>query len=195
MQFITFDDQKSSGLIKGIEFGTVKPGVSSVKTLVLMSSGAPGDRTIDVSVQSSTTVQPPPPSLAESHIRSPSPSETPDGLQNRDTCEFLRTLLIPTSSAFMVRQDVAYQRSLRPPPAPSDLSVLERPHWEAHVSGEAVVTTVVECAAPCGVEVEKVVLRQVVGVSSMRIFWGQVADRMVGESEREDRRYDVGRGR
>ncbi|KAI9568859.1 Gryzun, putative trafficking through golgi-domain-containing protein [Boletus coccyginus] len=161
VQFISFDDQKSSGLIKGIQFGIVKPGVSLVKTLVLMSSGAPGDRTIDVSVQSSTTVQPPPPSLAESHTRSPSPSEILDELQNRDTCEVLQTLLIPTSSVFMVRQDVAYQRSLRPPPALSDLSVLEGSHWEAHVNGEAVVTTVVECAAPCGVEVEKVVLCRV----------------------------------
>lgn len=164
MQSITFDDQKSSGLIKGVQFGTVNPGVSVVKTLVLMSSGAPGDRMIDVSVQSSTTGRSP------SEARSPSPSETPDGLQNHDTEEILRTLLIPTSSAFMVRQDVAYQRSLGPPPALADLSVLEGADWEGCVSGEAVVTTVVECAAPCGVEVEEVVLRRVVRASLDAIF-------------------------
>ena len=138
----------------------VKPGISVVKTLVLMSSGAPGDRTIDLSVQSSTTVRPASPSLT----RSPSPSETLDASHSHDTGEILRTLLIPTSSAFAVRQDVAYQRSLRPPPALADLPVLESSNWEACVGGEAVVTTVVECAAPCGVEVEKVVLRRVVRV-------------------------------
>lgn len=160
VQFITFDGQKTSGLVKGVQFGTVKPGVSVVKTLVLMSSGAPGDRTIDVSVQSSTTVRP----ASQSQSRSPSPSETLDASQNHDTCEILRTLLIPTSSVFAVRQDVAYQRSLQAPPALADLSVLESPHWEACVGGEAVVTTVVECAAPCGVEVENVMLRRVVRV-------------------------------
>ncbi|KAF8549955.1 hypothetical protein OG21DRAFT_1420431 [Imleria badia] len=159
VQFITFDGQKSSGLIKGVHFGTVKPGVSVVKTLVLMSSGAPGDRTIDVSVQSSTTLRPASPS--QSQAGSPSPSETLDASQNHEAGEILRTLLIPTSSAFVVRQDVVYQRSLQPPPALADLSVLEGPHWEACVGAEAVVTTVVECAAPCGVEVEEVALRQV----------------------------------
>jgi hypothetical protein len=161
VQFITFDDQKTSGLVKGIRFGTVKPGVSVIKTLVLMSSGAPGDRTIDVSVQSSTTVAS---SRSQSPARSPSPSETLGASQNHDTGEILRTLLIPTSSVFAVGQDVAYHRSLQPPPALADLSVLESPHWEACVGGEAVVTTVVECAAPCGVEVENVMLRRVVRV-------------------------------
>ncbi|KAH0829099.1 Gryzun, putative trafficking through golgi-domain-containing protein [Lanmaoa asiatica] len=156
VQFITLDDQKSSGLIKGVQFETVKPGVSVVKTLVLMSSGAPGDRTIDVSVQSSTTA------AFQAQARAPSPSETLDSSQNHDTGEMLQTLSIPTLSAFVVRQDVAYQRSLRPPPALADLSVLEDTHWEACVGGEAVVTTVVECAAPCGVEVEKVELHRVV---------------------------------
>lgn len=156
MQFITFDDEKSSGLIKGVQFGTVKPGVSVVKTLVLMSSGAPGDRMIDVSVQSSATVP------SQAPARAPSPSETLDDTQNHDRGEILRTLLIPTSSAFVVRQDVAYQRCLGPLPAPADLSVFEDVRWMGCVGGEAVVTTVVECAAPCGVEVENVTLRRVV---------------------------------
>ena len=125
--------------------------------MVLMSSGAPGDRTIDVSVQSSTTVR------APSQARAPSllSSEIVDDAQNHDTGETLRTLLIPTSSTFVVRQDVTYQRSLQSPPALADLAVLEGP-WEASVCGEAVVTTVVECAAACGVEVEGVTLRRVV---------------------------------
>ncbi|KAG8221229.1 glutathione transferase omega-1 [Butyriboletus roseoflavus] len=127
VQFITFDDQKSSGLIKGVQFGTVKPGVSVVKTLVLMSSGAPGDRTIDVSVQSSTSI------ASQTLARAPSPSETLDDTQNHEREEILRTLLIPTSSAFVVRQDVTYQRCLEPPPALADLSVFEDEHWVGRV--------------------------------------------------------------
>ncbi|KAG6382017.1 Gryzun, putative trafficking through golgi-domain-containing protein [Boletus reticuloceps] len=161
VQFLTFDGQKSSGLIKGVQFGTVQPGVSVVKTMVLVSSGAPGDRTIDISVQSRTTTEPVP-SQSRSQARSPSPSlsETLDASQDYDMGEVLRTLLIPTSSVFVVHQDVAYQRSLRPPPALADLFVLEDPHGEARAGGEAVVMTVVECAAPCGVELEKVALHR-----------------------------------
>ena len=128
--------------------------------MVLMSSGAAGDRTIDVSVQSSATVL----GASQASARAPSPSlsETADDVRNHDTGEVLRTLVIPTSSAFVVRQDVAYQRSLEPPPGLADLGVLEAP-WEC-VSGEAVVTTVVECTAACGVEVEGVTLCRTVGV-------------------------------
>ena len=167
VQSITFDSQKSLGLIKGVQFGTVNPGVSVVKTLMLMSSGAPGDRTIDVSIQSSTMLPPATSSPSPSQAGSPSPSETVDASQNPEASEILRTLLIPTSNAFVVRQDVVYHRSLQPPPALADLSVLEGQNWEAYVDAEAEVTTVVECAAPCGVEVEKVALRQVVRVSWM----------------------------
>ena len=173
VQFIAFDGQISSGLIKGVLFGTVNPGVSVVKTLTLMSSGAPGDRTIDVSVQSSTTLRSAAasPSPSQPQARSTSLSETLDVPQNLDTAEILRTLLIPTLNTFTVRQDVIYQRSLQPPPALADLSVLEKPHSETHSDGEAVVTTVVECSAPCGVEVENVVLRRVVRASLMEISY------------------------
>ncbi|KAF8119406.1 Gryzun, putative trafficking through golgi-domain-containing protein [Boletus edulis] len=161
VQFLTFDGQKSSGLIKGVQFGMVQPGVSVVKTMVLVNSGAPGDRTIDISVQSRTTTGPvPSQSRSPARSPSPSPSETLDASQDYDMGEVLRTLLIPTSSVFVVHQDVAYQRSLRPPPALTDLFVLEDPHGEARAGGEAVVTTVVECAAPCGVELEKVALHK-----------------------------------
>lgn len=154
MQFLTFDGQKSSGLIKGVQFGTVQPGVSVVETMVLMSSGAPGDRTIDVSIQSSNLA-------SQSQSRASSPSESADDAQNHNTDEILRTLSIPTLSAFVVHQDVDYRRSLQSPPALADLAALEGP-WEASVCGEAVVTTVVECTAACGVEVEEMTLRRVV---------------------------------
>ena len=162
---MTFGGEKSSGLIKGVQFGAIMPGVSVAKTMELVSSGAPGDRTIDVSVQSNTTVRTP----SQARAPSPSPSEVLEDVQNADTTEILRTLLIPTSSAFVVRQDVVYQRSLQPPPALTELSVLEDA-WEA--CGEAVVTTVIECAAECGVEVERMSLSRVVRMERRDVLIG-----------------------
>ncbi|KAF9228502.1 hypothetical protein BS17DRAFT_773840 [Gyrodon lividus] len=151
VQHIVFNNHKSSGLIKGIQFGTIAPGVSAVKTLLLISSGASGDRTIDVSVQSS------------SGSNEQSRSDTPDphtSSANHDTSEILRTLLIPTASAFLVTQDVDYWRALRPPPALADLSVFEKEFWDDSVGGEAIVSTEVECSAPWGLEVESLQLHR-----------------------------------
>ena len=61
------------------------------------------------------------------------------------------------------------------------------------MGGEAVVTTVVECTAPCGVEVEKVALRRVVHPASTQMPY---ADReSVGEPEREGSGYHPRSGR
>ena len=46
------EDERSSGLIKGIEFGTIHPGETSIKVLYLSMSGAAGPRIIDISIQS-----------------------------------------------------------------------------------------------------------------------------------------------
>ncbi|KAH7883282.1 Gryzun, putative trafficking through golgi-domain-containing protein [Phlebopus sp. FC_14] len=149
VQRIVFKDQKSSGLIKGIPFGTIPPGVSVVDTLVLLSGGAPGDRIIDISVQSSST-------SGDPRVQSPDATVSHDTSSpiSHDTSEILRTLLIPTVSAFSVTQDVEYTRSLRPPPALADLSVLENGMWDDSLGGEAVVMTKFECLAPWGLEIE-----------------------------------------
>ncbi|KAK0486236.1 Foie gras liver health family 1-domain-containing protein [Armillaria novae-zelandiae] len=41
-----------AGLIKGISFGVLVPGVSSIKTLNLSNTGGAGDRMLDISIQS-----------------------------------------------------------------------------------------------------------------------------------------------
>ena len=52
MNTITIEDERSSVLIKGIEFGTIHPGETSIKVLYLSMSGAAGPRVIDISIQS-----------------------------------------------------------------------------------------------------------------------------------------------
>ncbi|KAF8841726.1 hypothetical protein BDN67DRAFT_927820 [Paxillus ammoniavirescens] len=151
VQHIVFDDHKASGLIKGIQFGTIAPGLSAVKTLFLTSSGAPGDRTIDISIQSN--------SGSKERSRSDTAElHTPSA--SHDTGEILRTLLIPSVSAFLVTQTVDYLRPLRSPPALADLSVFENEFWDDSVGGEAVVATKMECSAPSGLEVESLQLRR-----------------------------------
>lgn len=153
-QYITFDDQRSSGLIKGIQFGIIAPGVSASKTLYLVGSGAPGDRMIDISIQS-TSVQ-----VASmtndddaEHPRSSSSSSTHAAV---DACEKLQTILIPMSRALSVTYDVSYRRSKNAIPAEDDV-------WGDSYGGVAIITARIECSAPCGLLIEGLKLHRQVG--------------------------------
>ncbi|KAG6332551.1 hypothetical protein ID866_6536 [Astraeus odoratus] len=150
VQYIICDDQRSSGLIKGIRCGTIAPGVSVFKTLTLVSSGAAGDRTIDVSIQSITGT-----GILVGQIPavSSSLSGAPTPVRNEDTNEILQTLVIPTAAAFSVAHHIEYSRSLRMAPPLANLLIHEKDAWEG---GEAVITTKFECLAPCGLEIESV---------------------------------------
>lgn len=48
---ITLDDVRSNSLIKGVSYGILNPGQTSQKVLLLHSTGAAGDRSLDISVQ------------------------------------------------------------------------------------------------------------------------------------------------
>lgn len=151
VQCIMYNNQQSSGLIKGIQCGIIAPGVSIVKTLILVSAGSAGDRTIDISVQSNI------PSNQLTRC-SPSESHTSSGVSTpavNDTSEILQTLVIPTATAFSVTQNVEYFRPLYPAPPLADLSAIENESWHG---GEAVITTTIECSAACGVEIQVVKL-------------------------------------
>ena len=52
VNFIDLEGQRSSALIKGVAFGVLQPGDSVRKTLRLTSTGAGGERVLDISVQS-----------------------------------------------------------------------------------------------------------------------------------------------
>lgn len=148
-------------MIKGIRLGTIAPGVSATKTLYLVGSGAPGDRTLDISIQS-TAVQPGTTSKGGDDTE-PRSSSSLSAHAAVDSCEKLQTIVIPTSGALAVTYDVAYRRSKNAMPALADLSTVEDDFWDDSYGGVAVVTTRIECSAPCGLVVESLKLHRQVG--------------------------------
>ncbi|KAG1737900.1 Gryzun, putative trafficking through golgi-domain-containing protein [Suillus paluster] len=158
-QCIIFDDQRSSGLIKGIRLGTIAPGVSATKTLYLVGSGAPGDRTLDISIQS-TSVQPGSTSEGDDDAEHPRSSSSLSAHAAVDSCEKLQTIVIPTSRTLAITYDVAYRRSKNSMPALADLSTVEDDYWNDSYGGVAVVTTRIECSSPCGLVIESLKLHR-----------------------------------
>ena len=142
-----------------------KPEVRVGEEAAFQSVGAPGDRTIVVSVQSCMTVHPPPPSFAQSHV------QFLDGSQNNDTYEVLQTWLtsdLPTSGALGVGRPALGDACERGGGCDYGAGVCG-PLWGR--GGEGGFTLGNMCFLDA-------------------IFWG-----MLGESERKGGRYDVGRGR
>ena len=145
MNSITIENEHSSGLIKGVPLGIIGPGVNVQKTLYLSSTGAPGDRMIDISIQSRSTTTP----------IDPSTRDDPDATALLDTSETLETLVVPTVIPMKVTFGVSYRRSLESRLALADLRSFESDYWEG---GEAVVNTKAECVGPWGLEIESVKL-------------------------------------
>ncbi|KII95624.1 hypothetical protein PLICRDRAFT_662357 [Plicaturopsis crispa FD-325 SS-3] len=148
---IVFDDQTSSGLIKGIPFGVVAPGVNVLKTLHLINTGAAGDRVLDISVQSRSTATPAP-------VESPTSPEYPASAALVDTNEILQTMVVPTAAPFKVTRHVSYRRALGEGPGLADLRTYEGDFWDDRDGGEAIVTTTLECTGPWGVDIESLKL-------------------------------------
>ncbi|KDQ50908.1 hypothetical protein JAAARDRAFT_41691 [Jaapia argillacea MUCL 33604] len=146
---ITMDDQESNGLIKGVSFGVIPPGVNTAKTLFLASAGAPGDRTIDISIQSRSTAAP---SQPRSPITPDTPAATPD------MTEVLHTLVVSAVEAIKVVYDVTCRRRLGESRGLADLRTFDGDFRDDAEGAEGVITTTMECAGPWGVEVESVKL-------------------------------------
>lgn len=139
MNQITFEDEQSSSLIKGAEYGAIKPGESVSKTLQLLGNGAPGDRVLDISVQ----------------IRVPDDDEDQD-YRAVDVTEKLQTITIPTLEAFKITQDVAYQHSLKEWNTVSDLMSYDEEYEDGGRGMEAIIITDINVAGPWPVYVELV---------------------------------------
>jgi hypothetical protein len=154
---IRIDDEQSSGLIKGISFGRLKPGTTVRKTLILVSTGGAGDRALDLSFQSVV----PDESVPLDKLVVP---ETPTALG--DTCEVLQALVVPTVAPFKTEQAIAYRRASRTTPGLLDLATFESDYWDDADGGEAVVSTSFACAGPWGVEVDSCKLVREVGVGT-----------------------------
>ncbi|KAJ7209783.1 Gryzun, putative trafficking through golgi-domain-containing protein [Mycena pura] len=138
---IALDGERSSSLIKGVSLGLLKPGVSIVKTLYLVSSGGAGDRMVDISIRSTAVVDVPP--------------ESPE-LQ--DMTETLQTLVVPTSEAIKVNFNVVYRWPLAARAGTADLRTYEHDFWDDSDGGQAVITAQMECVGPWSLEVESVKL-------------------------------------
>jgi len=163
-QYIIFDRQRSSGLIKGIRFGTIAPGVSAAKTPHLVGSGAPGDRTIDIFIQF-TPVQAASMAKVGDDARHPHSSSSSNMHAATDACEKLQAILITMSRALSFAYDVVYRRSKNAMPALADLSTVQGDVWDDSDGGVAVIAARMECTAFCGLVTESLTLhRQVSGI-------------------------------
>lgn len=103
---ISFEEQESTGLIKGVQFDTIPPGGIASKTLYISSSGFPGNRVLDVSIRTrlhaSEDESSTPPPVPES----PTTAEPPS-----DSCELLRTIAIPVARPFECASQATYHRT------------------------------------------------------------------------------------
>lgn len=109
---------------------------------MLKSTGAPGDRMIDISVRSRWSLQP----------------EESSELEN--VSELLQTIDIPTVEGIQFDFDVVYQRSVAEKLGLGDLRRYDGDFWDDTDAGEAVVTARMECVGPWRLEVEGVVFER-----------------------------------
>ncbi len=155
---VAMDDQRSTSLLKAVACGVLAPGVSVLKKLYLANTGAPGERVIDISVQSHSTAQPP-----TSPVSPTTPaSATAPSLVDRS--ETLRTLAVPTVLPIEVEHAVTYRRPAKPQPGLADLMTFEGSQKDEAAAVEAVVTSIVSVVATSGLVVENVVLHRKVCV-------------------------------
>ncbi|KAH9915858.1 Gryzun, putative trafficking through golgi-domain-containing protein [Fomitopsis serialis] len=150
--YIRIGDEKSTSLIKGVPLGTIAPGVSTSVTLYLSSAGAVYDRVIDISVQSHREVPP-----TGHEPESPQSPKSPT-LSRIDRDETIRTLAVPAVQPISVEQHAVYRRSLKAQPGLADLMTYEDGYWDDGDMGEAIITTVMACAAPSGIVVDSIKL-------------------------------------
>jgi trafficking protein particle complex subunit 11 len=135
---ITIDDKQSSGLIKGVNLGTLGAGEKVAKTICLTSTGGAGDRSLDLSFQSSSSSDSP-------------PSETE---QAAEATELLQSLVVPTVHPFKTEQKISYRRTSKATRGTLDLATFEGDFWDDSDGGEAVITTSISCTGPWGTKVE-----------------------------------------
>ncbi|KAI8973973.1 Gryzun, putative trafficking through golgi-domain-containing protein [Trametes punicea] len=151
VNYIAIDDQRSTSLLKAISGGMLAPGASVIKKLYLINAGVPGERVIDISVQSQSTEQPP-----VSPVSPASPTAPPLA----DRTETLRTLSVAAVRPVEMEHAVVYRRPTRPQPGLADLTTFEGGTRDESAAVEAVVTSTVAVVAPSGLVIESVILHR-----------------------------------
>ncbi|KXN87455.1 Trafficking protein particle complex subunit 11, partial [Leucoagaricus sp. SymC.cos] len=141
---IILDHEQSSSLIKGVSCGVLKPGVAVVKTLHLLSSGAAGDRVLDISVQTKSL----------DNVSSVDQKEHEE--RESDITERLRTIVVPTVDAFQFTHDVIYQHNTKEWSALTDLESYEESYLDTGRSAETQITTDMRIVGPWPVYIEHV---------------------------------------
>ena len=152
VNYIAMDEQKSTSLIKAVAGGMLAPGVSLLKTLYLTTTGAPGDRVVDISVQSQTAAT----SALSPTVGSPMSPNTP--IPVLDRTETLRTITIGAVRPLSVEHKVVYRRPLRPQPGLADLSRFDGTTRDEASAVEALVTSTWTVAAPSGLVIDGIAL-------------------------------------
>ncbi|KAG8957730.1 hypothetical protein FRC03_009851 [Tulasnella sp. 419] len=155
---ILFEDQESTSLIKGLSFGTVAPGQIVTKTMFLVSSGTPGNRILDISIQSKAICKSP--SFPTSTL---SPHDSPAS----DTSETLETLMVPVKQPITSHTETAYHRLAGPLRSLLDLTLFD--HGVFNPSVQAITTTKIGNDGPWDLEIGKVVWKPV-DVAQARLF-------------------------
>lgn len=135
---MTMEDVTSTSLIKGISFGTLKPGETSRRTLFLLSSGSAGERVLDFSIQS----------------QSSSSITLPEGAQNID--ETLHTLVVNAVMPLALVAEQTYSREANPSPGLLDLRRFDPTFF--HRSYSSVTSAEVESCGPWEIAIESIKL-------------------------------------
>jgi hypothetical protein len=147
---IMLGEEQSAGLVRGVSFGVIGPGVNVVRTLYLRSMGAPGDRMVDISVRTLC--------IAGTNTGTEAGAAVVVEQERGDVSETLRTLVVPTVEAVKVGYGVVYRRKVGKGMGPGDLRAFEPEYWDDREGGEGVVNVRFECGGPWRVVVESVKL-------------------------------------
>lgn len=164
MNWIVFDGEKSSSLIRGIHLGVLAPGVSTVKTLHMFNTSAGGDRVVDVSIQTKAVI---PKGDDVGSVDDDADSEEGDDedVISRDMMEHLSLLVVPTINPVDVSFSISYERDTSPWAGLTDLATFEDSFWDCRRGGNAIVTLTLTCVGPWNLLIENIDLERKVCVT------------------------------
>lgn len=161
MNWIVIEDTRSSSLIKGVQLGVLAPGATTVKTLHLFNTGASGDRMIDISIQSRTTIAGKPEiDQAEDHEDDEDDEDNNGETSSHDSMEHLHMIVIPTTNPFKLTHSVAYRHALDPWSGLANLETFDEAFWDDRRGGEALVTARLSCVGPSSLNIESLRLER-----------------------------------
>lgn len=158
MNWIIFDGEKSSSLIRDIHLGVLASGHSTIKTLHIFNTGAGGDRMIDVSIQTKTIMP-----KSES-ARSVDDNGEKNGI-SCDMMEHLNLLVVPTINPVDVSYSISYGRDTNSWSGLADLDTFEDSFWDSRRGGHAIITSSMTCVGPWSLLIENVDLERNVSVT------------------------------